>query len=127
VKTLTGATATFEFSIQDTLASEAAYSVSPASLTLAAGASTTIPLPWMFREDSRGRMTRMTGRGCLYRWVEARSRTQRSIRGRSDSTLRSTGGPMPVSKENAVRELAYRLCAEVNTGSICGSGSTRNG
>ena len=36
---------------------------------------------------------------------------------------------MPVSKEDAVRELAYRLWARgaVNTGLICRIGSTRNG
>ena len=42
VKNLTGATATFTFSIEDPFAGGAAYTVTPTSVTLAAGATTTI-------------------------------------------------------------------------------------
>ncbi|MBA3382253.1 MAG: S8 family serine peptidase [Actinobacteria bacterium] len=42
VKNLTGATATFTFSIEDPFAGGASYTVSPTSVTLAAGATTTI-------------------------------------------------------------------------------------
>jgi len=42
VKNLTDATVTFVFSIEDTFAGGASYTVSPASVTLAPGATTTI-------------------------------------------------------------------------------------
>ena len=42
VKNLTDSTATFEFSIEDPFAGGASYTVSPASVTLAPGATTTI-------------------------------------------------------------------------------------